>query len=764
MTANEKTAGLGLARLLQASALALVCLAAVLAWRFWLGPAKPAPSPSPVAAAGYENLIAGKEAYAGSASCRDCHKEAFDLWQPSHHARAERPVDLVQDRSAFDPPHTFKHGTQVSDTRVTPGGRIEIVTMSRQGDRQVFGPERVIGVKPLQQFLVSAPGGRHQVTEVAYDPRSNQWFNIYGEEDRQAGEWGHWTGRGMNWNMMCAFCHNTGVDKGYRRTTDSYATTMIEAGVGCESCHGPMADHVKWQRPRSQPAKGDPTLRRFSKDQMRDTCAICHARRAELTGTFRVGDGFFDHYGLSIVDETDVYYPDGQVRDEDYEFAPFLGSRMHYSGVRCLDCHQPHSAKIRLPSDDLCMTCHGGPIAPAPKIDAATHSFHKRGTPGDHCVDCHMPQTVYMARHWRRDHGFTVPDPLLTREHGIPNACNRCHKDKTVDWSIEAVNKWYTNRMDRPARERTRVIARARAGAFDAAGALAGLSRREPIPYWRAAATLLLRRSGEDAQALSAILDRAGDTNELVRAMSARAMEPWLGQPRVEETLARLLSDPVRLVRVESAWALRRTLDTNTPAGRDLRRFLDWSLDQPQGLLQNAVWQMDRGNNPAALSLLQKAVEWDRYSAPLFNALAVSLSLERRHDEALKAMETACQLAPRDAEFRFRLALALNELNRQNEAVAALEATVKLDPSFGRAWYNLGLAHSEQGRPERALEALARAEALEPRSPQPPYARATVLARQGRHIEARAAALKALQVEPRHSEAARLLEQLPPSR
>ena len=39
-----------------------------------------------------------------------------------------------------------------------------------------------------------------------------------------------------------------------------------------------------------------------------------------------------------------------------------------------------------------------------------------------------------MARDPRHDHGFTIPDPLLTKELGIPNACNRCHADKTVDW------------------------------------------------------------------------------------------------------------------------------------------------------------------------------------------------------------------------------------------------------------------------------------------------------------------------------------------
>ncbi|MBI5388293.1 MAG: ammonia-forming cytochrome c nitrite reductase subunit c552 [Verrucomicrobia bacterium] len=673
-------------------------------------------------------------------------------------------MNLSLDRAAFHPPHSFKHGTQSSDARMAPNGRYEIVTMSLKGERQVFSPERVIGVEPLRQFLVTAPGGRLQVTEASYDPRSNQWFNVYGEEDRQPGEWGHWTGRGMNWNMMCAYCHNTAVQKNYRAATDSYATSMVEMGVGCESCHGPMADHVQWQRPRPQPAKGDPTLRKFSQDQMRDTCATCHARRSELTGTFRVGDDFFDHYGLVIPDETDTYYPDGQIRDEDYEFAAFLGSRMHFSGVRCGDCHSPHSAKNTIPNqDDLCLRCHAGPIPPAPKIDAKTHSFHKPGTSGDHCVDCHMPQTVYMQRHWRRDHGFTVPDPLLTKELGIPNACTRCHKDKSVDWAIDYADKWYGQRMERPARARTRLVAQARAGRRDSVGGLTRLAREEPIPYWRAVATLLLRRWVEDAGVQAAIVERAQDTNALVRTMAARALDALAGQgvATVDQTLARLLNDPSRAVRIDAAWALRRTLDTNSPAGQDLLAFLENNADQPTGLLQKGVFLTDRGDHATARPLFQTAVKWDAFSAPLRSALAVSLSTEGRLQEALTELETACKLAPRDAECRFKLALTLSELNRLTEATAALEETVKLEPEFARAWYNLGLAHAQRNNLEKALEALTKAEALEPGSAPIPYARATILARQGRNIEARAAARKALDLQPNHAEAAALLQSLP---
>lgn len=58
-----------------------------------------------------------------------------------------------------------------------------------------------------------------------------------------------------------------------------------------------------------------------------ETCAACHARRGELTGDLVPGEAFFDHFTLSIPDTTELFYPDGQVHEEDYEFTAFLGSR-----------------------------------------------------------------------------------------------------------------------------------------------------------------------------------------------------------------------------------------------------------------------------------------------------------------------------------------------------------------------------------------------------------------------------------------------------
>jgi Flp pilus assembly protein TadD len=699
-------------------------------------------------------------AYAGSATCRDCHEAAFAKWAGSHHALAERDFDLSRDSGAFEPSRQISPAGRASEARLRDG-RCELATEGASGF-QAFVPDRIIGVAPLVQYLIPVEGGRWQTAELSFDPAKGEWFDVFGEEDRRPGEWGHWTGRGMNWNSMCASCHNTRLRKNYDPLTDSYRTSMAEMGVGCEACHGPMKDHVTWQQAHRNQKEKDPTLRPMTRDQMLDTCGMCHARRGELTGDFAPGEKFSDHFTLSIPDETDIYYADGQVRDENYEFTAFLGSRMHAAGVRCGDCHEPHSAKTILQGDSLCMRCHEAPIPPAPKIDAAAHSFHKPGTSGSACVDCHMPLTTYMQRHPRRDHGFTIPDPLLTKEHGIPNACNRCHADRSVDWSVEAAERWHGPKMNRPSRERARLVARARAGATTAPGGLMRLLASEPIGLWRASAARLLAAWNHEPQVWRALAAAARDTNALVRANAAHALEgaPGAGRAEIEPVLRALTGDPVRSVRVEAAWSGRAWLDTNSLAATELARMLEENADQPGGLHQLGVWHLERGDSSRALELFRRVADWDGGSAPFRQSLALALSMLGHAGEAVEQLQVACRLAPQDAVYPFQLGLALTEAGRAGEAIAALERAVQLDGSFGLACYNLGLAYAQAEDLERAAEILFRAEALQPGSPRASYALATVLLRMGRAGDARAAAERALVADPAHLEASELLRSL----
>lgn len=745
-----------------------ILIAGFAAWYFWQRPPKVAGSGAFYSSQSSQEAEAKVFAtYAGSISCRECHQLEYDLWARSNHGLAERPLRAEVDGAAFNPARSFKHGSQTTQVR-NQNGEFQIVSLGSSSNLEPQRVERVIGNDPLRQFLAATGDGRWQAHEASYDPKSNQWFDVFGDDNRQPGMWGHWTGRGMNWNSRCAECHNTRLRKNYDENTDAYHTTMAEMSVGCEACHGPRKAHVDWRRTHPNTKSQDPTTTQTASRSI-SICGSCHSRRDNLTGDFKPGDSYFDHYALEIPNEGDHWYADGQVKEEDYEFASFLGSRMHQSGVGCQDCHNPHSMKLIAPGNDLCLRCHQGNVRPftnAPVINAIEHGHHPLTSKGSECVGCHMPTTVYMQRHPRHDHGFTIPDPLLTKQLEIPNACNRCHKDQSPDWALGYVEKWYGAKMNRHTRERAQWIAAAQRGEEGAKDRLLGmLADHTESFYWKAVATGLLEPWADNSVVKAALVARLGDEHPLVREQAARALGALLEHAGNDSgtvaSLQPLLKDPARNARMAAAWALRASIDLQDPAAKELQDALALDADQPTGQFRKARWLLDRQQPEQALARLQKAIHWDPASPPLRFEIATLLDQLGRPAEAENELRVACQLEPDSAEAHFKLALVLAETHRLDQAAQTLEQAVKLDPRHARAWYNLGLARSSLGDATEALEALTRAESLALTDPEIPYARATILARTGRYAEARTAASRALELRSDFQPAQELLQNLP---
>ena len=704
--------------------------------------------------------------YAGSESCRKCHASAFEKWHASNHGRAERLVKKEEDHPSFTPKKTLTHGKDTSETFVDADGLAKILTLGLDKKRHAFPVVRVIGNDPLRQFLIPAPGGRLQTCDVTLDPAKNEWFDVYGDQDERApGDWGHWTGQGMNWNAMCAACHNTRLRKNYEPKTNSYHTTMAEMSVGCEACHGPMKAHVEWQEKPPINQKKDPTLTKPSRDQVMETCAACHSRRAELTGDLIPGTAFHDHFSLTVTDETDTFYPDGQIHGENYEFTSFLSSRMQHAGVRCADCHDPHTNQLIAVGNQLCMNCHAGgrsDFPTAPVIEPTAHSHHGADSTGNQCISCHMPVTTYMQRDPRHDHSFSIPDPKLTQEFGVPNACNRCHTDKDSNWAIQANQRFFGDKPDRPSRTRALLIANARQGNPSAREGLIHLLASEENPAWKASACRLLERWVNDPATEKCLLEQTTHSSPLVREAAVRSLGTLVrsGNPNIREALKNLIDDPSRSVRIATAWALCDTLDLSSRAGRELVHMLDINADQPTGRMQLSQFTMLRGDTPGAIRQMRKAIQWDPNSPPFHHDLAILLSTSGDGPGAVNSLKEAVRLDPENPEYFYKLALALSEIGAQNEAIDTLEKTVQLEPRYARAWYNLGLARSAMNQPSEAITALQRGEVADPNDPAIPYARATIHARLGQKQDAIAAATRALQIRPEFPEAKQLIQSL----
>ncbi|QYM78546.1 hypothetical protein K0B96_14770 [Horticoccus luteus] len=715
-------------------------------------PKSPAPSPPAVAAAAH-----GLRAQ----DCRACHEDIYRAWSNSHHALANRSVTAALDRAAFDPPAEIALGNAHDSLAWADHGA---VIRERYGDAPAreYRPDMVLGVAPLRQYIVPLARGFWQTFEQAYDPAKKEWFNVFGAENRQPGEWGHWTGRGMNWNSRCAHCHMTGLRKNYDIATDTYATTWSEQGVSCVQCHGAMAGHAATPRARSDSPHHDART-------MMETCAACHSRNELLIGNLTPGERFADHHRLVLPVAPGVYYPDGQTQDEDFEYGSFVRSKMHHAGVTCLDCHDPHTGQTRLPAatNALCLQCHASGGRPglqptAPIIDPVAHSHHATGSPGNLCVECHMPHTNYMQRHARRDHGFLSPDPLLTKELGIPNACNRCHTDRSTDWAIAAADRWYGAKLDRRQRDRARAVAAAQQGDANAAAPLLALLADEPIPSWRATLLLLAGNVAPHAPAVLAAAHTAlTDDDPDVRSAAVQVSS-------ADDTARRMLQpqlhDPVRLVRLDAEEALSPELAPDSPERRELDAYLALSLDQPAGQARVGQDLLRRGLKADGLAHLQRAVEWDAFSPALRRTLALALADAGDNAAAAAQFDRAAALAPADATLAFQAGLAHAAASEWTATEASFREAVRRDPKFDRAWYNLGLLLAQTNRLPAASQALVTATELVPASAEYHYALATVLWQLHDREAARAEAETTLTLQPGHSAAAALLRALGASR
>ena len=683
--------------------------------------------------------------------CRPCHASIVDSWSRSNHALAQVSVDLHSQQLEFATTQSVQVSGMCYTLSCVDGG--PQFAEERPGDK--IGRYTVVGKigrSPLQQYIVALEGGRFQATELARDPKNGEWFNVFGNERRQPGEWGHWLGRGMNWNSMCAACHLTNFSKGYDSKTDTYHSSWTSLGVGCSQCHGEIdPGHVRF-------AAGTKATPNPAKAQ--ETCAPCHARNEFLTGDIRPGEPYSDHYRLTLPTDPAVFYPDGQMKDEDFNYTSFLTSRRGgKAGVTCLDCHDPHSGKTVLPvsSNQLCLQCHAAPgRLHAPSIDPMKHSHHGDGSTGNLCVSCHMPTTVYMQRDARHDHGFLRPDPLMTKEAGIPNACNRCHADKSVDWAVEATTRWYGEAMESRQRIRTRAVIGVQAHADDAPKMLEAALAVEDIPAWRATLLLLARPYGTPA--LSSIEVAAlKDPEPLVRSAAVQALSE---SPSAAPSIRTSLHDPSLLVRLDAEWALSGELEDGSKERAELDRYLQVSADQPAGRLRIAQDLFNRGHPDQALDPLKAALAWDPSSPVLHDTFGVVLEALGREQEAAEHWWQQALLSPADDEPAFKAGLAFAAASKPLEAEKALRTAVERNPRSDRGWYNLGLLLSQSGRVDEAIGALGKAEGLAPSQPDYPYALATVLLSKGQAEAAIAEDRRALQIDPNYAPAREFLRQV----
>ncbi|MEM7433687.1 MAG: cytochrome c3 family protein, partial [Myxococcota bacterium] len=322
-------------------------------------------------------IEAGPPSYVGTETCASCHEAAHEAWLGSHHDLAMQPATEATVLGDFDGASAAYYD---EEARFEKRGESFVVSaLGPDGKLGTFPVRYTFGAAPLQQYLVELEPGRLQAFAFAWDTRpkpegGQRWFHLQPEEYIAPGDPLHWTGLLYNWNNNCADCHSTRLIKGYERETRRYDTSYAEVSVGCEACHGPGSRHVKDAKlgvlsdgagletklPNANtrqwsfvPGRDIAVLTTPPETDELETCAPCHSRRADL-GDDRAG--YHNRYRMATLDG-DLYFDDGQIRDEVYVYGSFLQSKMYQAGVICSDCHEPHTAKLRAQGNELCTRC-----------------------------------------------------------------------------------------------------------------------------------------------------------------------------------------------------------------------------------------------------------------------------------------------------------------------------------------------------------------------------------------------------------------------
>jgi tetratricopeptide (TPR) repeat protein len=673
--------------------------------------------------------------FAGSRKCMDCHKAEYDKWQNSHHDRAMEVANDASVLGDFNDAVFEFHGITTRFYR--KDDKFLVQTQGPDGKTGEFEITHTFGWYPLQQYLVPFPGGRLQCLPITWDVRQKRWYHLYPDAPIDPKDWLYWTNAGQNWNGMCAECHSTNLKKNYDIQNDSYQTTWSEIDVSCEACHGPGSRHVEWAElpdmARPQTANYElvvKTKEMDSREQV-ELCAPCHSRRAILGDYTHAEPNLLDSLLPSLL-TPELYFADGQILEEVYVYGSFTQSKMYRRNVRCSDCHDVHSIKKVKEGNALCLQCHRAGI-----YDTKAHHFHKskgdKGEPiksadgkilfdvgtGAECVQCHMPERPYMVIDYRADHSFRLPRPDLSIKLGTPNACNRCHIDKTNQWSNEYITKWYG--PGRRAHYGT-IIAEGRKGSPIAHKDLIKLASDPLYPVIVRSTALSLLSAYPAKETTRAYELALMDDEALIRRTAVDHLNVS-DRKRQTTLLSSMLYDPVKAVRIEAARRMTEISDPPLDSNQkmvfqaslaDYQKSMEYSADFAFGRYNLGNLYVALKQPEKAVKNYQAAIKIDNLFYPAKVNLAMLYNQMGKNNEAEILLREVATSQPEMYEVHYSLGLLLAEEKKYAEAANYLKQAAKGMPNRARIHYNLGLLLQHLKKDSDAEVSLLKAKELEP--------------------------------------------------
>jgi predicted CXXCH cytochrome family protein len=736
-----------------------VLVLAIVGIGWFLFSSQPAPltsapaSPQPAAAIKPPPMTVRPATMVDEQQCQGCHSEQVKDWQGSHHQLAMQEANDATVLGDFNNV-TFKAENETSRFS-RKNDEFWVNTPGIDGKNADFKVAYTFGIAPLQQYLIEVGEGRLQALGVAWDTVKNRWFHLYPGQGVNFKNPLHWSKPSQNANFMCVECHTTGYKRNFDAVKNTFDSHWNSLGVGCQACHGPASSHLEWTA-----KKGDLLHAGFAVD-LKDkdatveieTCARCHARRAPLGDGFTVGKRLMDDYLPSALTR-ELYALDGKIKDEVFEHGSFAQSKMFDKGVRCSNCHNPHSSELKAPGNGVCLQCHNTagktPVAgvdgrglQAKNYDSSEHTRHAMGQPGSQCVDCHMPGKFYMGNDFRHDHSFSIPNPERAKKLGTPDACLTCHQGKAGDKVTEQFKHWNTataaqaprydeslwfirngqpgaaqalyeqlQRNDLPAIQRATLLAELPLYPSDLALKLATRDLSNPAPQVRESAVRAISAFLPPAERAPLLASLLGDPVKAVRIVAARdllsAARNGLGSAQANWNAAIAEYEAVQKSLAERAEAnlnLAMLYQANGRAGEVealLRTALQRDADFHPALVTLVQWLEANGRGQEAQALLAQGLKEHPDAALLQHTQGLSLIRAGHADQAMPALRKAAQLEPANAQYGYVLAVALHDSGKVNEACEELERLLKVQPANRNARLSLIQYYLENGQEPKA--------------------------------------------------------------
>jgi predicted CXXCH cytochrome family protein len=669
--------------------------------------------------------------YVGTDKCQSCHLNEYVKYKTSDHFHA---MDTVSSRSVLG---NFNNSFFVyqGDTSFfyQRNGQYFVRTADSTGVKKEFKVSFTFGWRPLQQYLVSFSDGRIQALPFCWDTRPKEkggqhWFHIYNKEKVFHGDELFWMGYNQNWNYMCADCHTTNYQKNFDEAANTFHSKWNESRVSCESCHGPASGHLEWTKQKSKEdihkgfaislaakpiswrmdqQKGTMQPQQiFHHDTLIETCARCHARATRFTDQYHHGQSLLQSHIPATVNQS-IYYIDGQIMDEDYEYGSFLQSKMYSKGVTCINCHDPHSMQLKATGNALCSSCH----SPA-KFDGPQHTHHQLNTAGAECVNCHMPVTNYMVIDGRRDHSIRIPRPDHSLVNGTPNACNKCHTDKSGRWAADNFKNWYGDKLPKEKNYGELLYAVSRVDR-ESEPSLYELLASSQYPAIIKAGALeqfgQFKTSRINEQARNYL--QSTDPNLRLNALKAMSGLP---PETVLPSVAPLLSDPVTAVRMEAVFTLApyyQQLEGNSKTifETELADYLSIQrglCHRPDGYLNQGIVLGLTGRIAEAEQVYVAGVKRFPRSLPFYVNLADMYRSQNQEQKAKEYIDKGLQVDPRNPNLHYALGLWFVRQKEQAKGIAELKKAMELNPTNASLVYGYAIALNSTGQASQAISLL----------------------------------------------------------